>query len=245
MGKNFVLLIQEIVSLDIILGDIVSRFRSRGAGRIARMGVLNYNSWKRERVPAKEPFMKGPRNYLDLGSIFDEIFDAAQDFKNEFHRKFNQYGTEGDGFQGPFPFGRQFFDENTDYYPNYSYPPMNVLMTEDRTLVFEFALAGFEEKDISLSFQGDYMVFSAKLSGAGQSDDGQAKFMPDDKVRYLKRRLKMKDIEKQKYFAPLDKYAQEKVKAVYKNGILRVSIPPKDEPNQSDGIKIEIVKEGT
>jgi HSP20 family molecular chaperone IbpA len=55
----------------------------------------------------------------------------------------------------------------------------------------------------------------------------------------------MKDIEKQKYFVPLDKYAQEKVKAVYKNGILRVSIPPKDEPDQNDGIKIEIVKEGS
>ena len=42
---------------------------------------------------------------------------------------------------------------------------------------------------------------------------------------------------------PLDKYAQEKVKAIYKNGILRVSIPPKDEPDQNDGIKIEIVSD--
>jgi HSP20 family molecular chaperone IbpA len=53
----------------------------------------------------------------------------------------------------------------------------------------------------------------------------------------------MKDIEKQKYFVPLDKYAQEKVKAVYKNGILKVTIPPKEEPDQNDGIKIEIIKE--
>ena len=191
--------------------------------------------------------MKGPRNYMDLGSIFDEIFDAAQDFKDEFHRKFNQCDPDGTGFShGPFPFGRQFFDENTDFYPNYSYPPMNVLMTEDRTLVFEFALAGFDENDISLSFQGDYMVFSATIGGAAaeQSADSPAKFPGDENVRYFKRRLKMKDIEKQKYFVPLDKYAQEKVKAVYKNGILRVSIPPKDEPDQNDGIKIEIVREG-
>ena len=191
--------------------------------------------------------MKGPRNYMDLGSIFDEIFDAAQEFKDEFHRKLNQCNTDDTRFHhGPFPFGKQFFDENTDYYPNYSYPPMNVFMTEDRTLVFEFALAGFDEKDISLSFQGDYMVFSAKLNNeaAEQSSDNAAKFQSEENVRYFKRRLKMKDIEKQKYFVPLDKYAQEKVKALYKNGILRVSIPPKDEPDQSDGIKIEIVKEG-
>jgi HSP20 family molecular chaperone IbpA len=190
--------------------------------------------------------MKGPRNYMDLGSIFDEIFDAAQDFKNEFHRKFDQYNTDGTAFNhGPFSFGKQFFDENTDYYPNYSYPPMNVLMTENRTMVFEFALAGFDEKDISLSFQGDYMVFSAKInSEAVQPDDNPVKYQSEENIRYFKRRLKMKDIEKQKYFVPLDKYAQEKVKAVYKNGILRVSIPPKDEPDQNDGIKIEIVKNG-
>jgi len=191
--------------------------------------------------------MKGPRNYMDLGNIFDEIFDAAQDFKDEFHRKFNNCDPGGTGFtNGPFPFGKQFFDENTDYYPNYSYPPMNVFMTEDRTLVFEFALAGFDEKDINLSFQGDYMVFSAKMGNAAAEQAGESpvKFQSEENIRYFKRRLKMKDIEKQKYFVPLDKYAQEKVKAVYRNGILRVSIPPKDEPDQNDGIKIEIVKEG-
>jgi len=191
--------------------------------------------------------MKGTRNYTDLGSIFDEIFEAARDFKDEFHRKFNQCSPDGTGFSDePFAFGKHFFDENTDFYPNYSYPPMNVLMTPDRTLVFEFALAGFDEKDISLSFQGDYMVFSAKVNSAAseQSPDSPVKFQTEENVRYLKRRLKMKDIEKQKYFVPLDKYAQEKVKAVYKNGILRVSIPPKEEPDQNDGIKIEIIKDG-
>ena len=186
--------------------------------------------------------MKGPRQYMDLGNIFDEIFDAAQNIQNEFQRNFNRCDPERPGFShGPFAFNKQFFDENTDFYPNYSYPPMNVYMTGDRTLVFEFALAGFDEKDITLSFQGDYMVFSAKMNETDEAVESSVQ----QNNRYFKRRLKLKDIEKQKYFVPLDKYAQEKVKAVYKNGILRVSIPPKDEPDQSDGIKIEIVKEGT
>ncbi|MCL2197082.1 MAG: Hsp20/alpha crystallin family protein [Treponema sp.] len=188
--------------------------------------------------------MKGTRNYMDLGSIFDEIFDAAQKFNSEFHRNFNNCGGSGNFSQEPFIF-KQFFDENTDFYPNYSYPPMNVFMTEDKSLVFEFALAGFDEKDISLSFQGDYMVFTAKIGSSGAEEDSQTRFNAEENVRYFKRRLKMKDIEKQKYFVPLDKYAQEKVKAVYKNGILRVTIPPKDEPDQNDGVRIEIVKEGT
>jgi HSP20 family molecular chaperone IbpA len=185
--------------------------------------------------------MKGSKGYVDLGAIFDEIFEAAQDFKDEFQRNFDH----GEGF-GAGPFGgrgggfshRPFNDENVDYYPNYSFPPMNAYMTGDRSLIFEFALAGFDEKDISLSFQGDYMVFSARNSGA--AEEGQ---LPEENVRYFKRRLKMKDIEKQKYYVPLDKYAQENVKAVYKNGILKVNIPPKEEPDQSDGIKIEIISD--
>ena len=171
--------------------------------------------------------MKGSRNYTDMGSIFDDIFS---NFKDEFQRNFYNREKQGSDWN---IFTKHIFDENTDYYPNYSYPPMNVLITEDKTLVFEFAAAGFEEKDISLSFQGDYMVFSAKIS--------QPQLQAGDNVRYFKRRLKLKDIEKQKYFVPLDKYAQESVKAVYKNGILRVLIPPKAEPDQSDGIKIEIM----
>ncbi|MDR3138828.1 MAG: Hsp20/alpha crystallin family protein, partial [Treponema sp.] len=180
--------------------------------------------------------MKGAKGYMDLGTIFDEIFEAAQNFSDEFHRNFNQFGSGSR--PGPYPgFGQRWaFDENTDYYPNYSYPPMNVYMTSDRSMIFEFALAGFDEKDISLSFQGDYMVFSAKLGTEEKAELPGEERPADDNIRYFKRRLKMKDIEKQKYYVPLDKYAQEKVKAVYKNGILKVKIPPKDEPDQNDGI---------
>jgi HSP20 family molecular chaperone IbpA len=192
--------------------------------------------------------MRGNKGYVDMGAIFDEIFEAAQNFRDEFQHNFDGYGQGGHfGSGGPFS-GRSPFDENIDYYPNYSFPPMNVFMTGDRSMVFEFALAGFGEKDISLSFQGDYMVFSARIPTEQDADGpdtvgGEAR-PPEENVRYFKRRLKLKDIEKQKYYVPLDKYAQEKVKAVYRNGILKVIVPPKDEPDQNDGIKIEIIKEG-
>jgi HSP20 family molecular chaperone IbpA len=189
--------------------------------------------------------MKGNKGYTDLGSIFDEIFDAAQNFRDEFQENFKGFGgpfNAGEHMKHRNPFGGnpfRGFDENVDYYPNYSYPPMNVYMTGDRSMVFEFALAGFDEKDISLSFQGDYMVFSARMSREDKPEPDEL----DENLRYFKRRLKLKDIEKQKYFVPLDKYAQDKVKAVYRNGILKVTVPPKDEPDQNDGIRIEIIKE--
>ena len=84
------------------------------------------------------------------------------------------------------------------------------------------------------------MIFSATIPQS-ESADSQGE---NTNYRYFKRRLKMKDIQKQKYFVPMDKYAQEKVRAVFRNGILKVTIPPKEEPDQSDGIKIEIIREG-
>ncbi|GAB1482559.1 hypothetical protein MASR2M78_13750 [Treponema sp.] len=194
--------------------------------------------------------MKGGKVYVDLGTIFDEIFDAARDFSDEFQKNFDQFGNhfkDGSGSfgekphfggRGPFSGNNPFSfnqDENVDYYPNFSYPPMNVYMTSNRELIFEFALAGFDEKDISLSFQGDYMVFSASMNLETQTEE---------EVRYFKRRLKLKDIEKQKYYVPADKFAQEKVKAVYRNGILKVSVAPKEDATVTEGIKIEILKQG-
>lgn len=167
--------------------------------------------------------MKSNKIYFDLGSLFDDIFEAAKSFSESFQNDLH--------FDKENPFN----EENVDYYPNYCYPPMNLFMTKERTLVFEFALAGFDEKDISLSFQGDYMIFQATMH---PKDEGT------EELRYLKRRLKMKDIEKQKYFVPADKFEQGAVKAKFKSGILRVVIPARSKPETADGVKIEIVKEG-
>jgi HSP20 family molecular chaperone IbpA len=109
-----------------------------------------------------------------------------------------------------------------------------MFMTQDRHLIFEFALAGFDEKNISLNFQGDYMIFSATIDVPPETGEN---------LKFFKRRLKLKDVEKQKYFVPADKYDQEKVKAVFKNGILKVTVPPKEDLEQSGGVKIEIIRE--
>ena len=194
--------------------------------------------------------MKGNRMYVDIGAILDEVFEAAKDFGEKINKDFNPGATPGTGpdfghpghgtdfsHHGPSP--RSWFDstseENTDYYPGYSYPPMNIYLTPERSIVFEFALAGFDENDITLSFQGDYMVFSARIGLEEGHEEG---------VRYFKRRLKLKDVEKQKYYVPADKFAQERVKALFKNGILKVNVPPKENSETTEGIKIEILKDG-
>ena len=169
--------------------------------------------------------MKATRTYIDLGAIFDELFDAASQFCSNLDKNIgcDDFGNK-----------RFFYDENIDYYPCFSYPPMNIYLTEDKSLNFEFALAGFDEKKIELSFSGDYMIFSARIEDPADNNN-------TPNVHYLKRRLKLKDIEKQKYYVPMDKYDREKVRAVFKNGILKVTIPPRPERIQDEEISITII----
>lgn len=161
---------------------------------------------------------------FDLREILDEIFEASESFQEEIKKKF---GNGSHGFWGN-------WDEKVDFYPAYAYPPANVYMDKEKSIYFEFALAGFKEKDINLEFIGDYMVLNVK---APEHVEDQ------DEYRYFKRRLKVKEIKDQKYYVPADKFDRGSVKAVYKSGMLKVTIPAKESVETEDGIKIDIVKE--
>ncbi|HUZ17503.1 MAG TPA: Hsp20/alpha crystallin family protein [Spirochaetia bacterium] len=164
---------------------------------------------------------------FDIGRVMDEVFNAAQSFSDQFRDSFHQG-------QNPFHQGRGpwwFWNENVDFYPAFNYPPANIYMTEDKHLIFEFALAGFEEKDIELKFHGDYMVLSARVPVEMSEHEG---------VRYFKRRLKFKDIENQRYYAPEDKFNRDDVKAVFKRGVLKVDLPPKENTAGDEGVHIDI-----
>lgn len=153
---------------------------------------------------------------IDLRRMMDEFFDAAEDFSSSFQDSFKQEPAGGKG----------------DFYPVYSYPPTNVYSDAKKALVFEMALAGFEEKDLSLSFQGDYMHFSAKAPVLNEEEENSR--------RYIKRRLKLKDIEEQKYYVPADRFDRTQVTASFQDGLLTIVIPPLDEVVEDEGIKVDI-----
>lgn len=161
------------------------------------------------------------RDFMDIGRIMDEIFSAAEEFGQAF--------TEGFGPKAKWhSFG---WHEGRDYYPGYVYPPANVYMTDDKSIVFEFALAGFAEKDITLEFKGDYLTLSAKASGnATERED----------AKYFKHRLKFKDIAGQKYYVPQDKFDQQASRAKFRNGILTVTVPAREEAGEKEGFKVDI-----
>lgn len=143
---------------------------------------------------------------------------AAEATKNEYENGFSWKCGSGEG-------------NLSDLY----YPRTNMFIKQDRSIVFEFMLPGFEEKDISLSFKGDKMVLRARAPEATESRET---------YRFQKRRFEVKDIEYREYPVPADRYEQSKVRAVFKNGVLTVTVPAADETIESGGVKIEIIKEG-
>ena len=165
--------------------------------------------------------------YGDFNDIFDDISRAARAFQQEL----SDYARNRHRFDGADARG-------TGSYDQYIWPPVNIYTDGTDSLVFEFGLAGFHEEDVSLNFQGDYMTLSALCRTALKNCDGEAMARPE--TRYIKKSLRFDPVEKQKYYVPEDKYAREKTKAVFKNGLLTVSIPIKEPGGQNDGIKIEI-----
>jgi HSP20 family protein len=175
---------------------------------------------------------------FDFGSSLDDIINAAK----EFGRKMKDMGPDmapwfdgcyGQGFQRPEFHGPGSGGATHDRPNVYFYPPTNSYSEQDGSLVFEFALAGIEESAVSITFQGDYLVLSAKTAER-ESDAEQTSF--------YRRGFRPRNIDRQKYRVNADDYAQDQAKAVFKSGVLTVTIPPK-EP-EGGGIKIEIVKEG-
>ena len=163
---------------------------------------------------------------IDLGKIMDEVFDAAEELRDAVR----------DGLKGTAEKGEKIFrwDESVDFYPAYSYPPVNAYMTEKNDLIFEFALAGFEDTSIDLEFSGDYMMFSVDIA---EDFKGEKK-----NVRYFKHRLRLKEIDRQKYYVPADKFDQGKTNATYSHGILVVEIPPRDEKKPKQKVKVNVKK---
>jgi HSP20 family protein len=161
---------------------------------------------------------------FDLGRIMDEAFKFAEGFGEEFSRDAAEKMREAAEHFGRGPFG------NPDYYPAYLYPPSTIYLTREKKLVLEVALAGFEEKDIKVQFRGDHLLFSATAPRA-EAEEG---------VQYFKRRLKLKDIEEQRYYVPADKFDQAGTQAGFHNGLLRLVVPPREQPETGEEIRISI-----
>jgi len=103
-----------------------------------------------------------------------------------------------------------------DLYSGYTYPLSNIILTESKNLVFQFALPGCSQEHVGVAFEGDYLVLDVEtpdLSDFGESG------------RYLKRSLLIRDVHSQKFFVPQERFNHEAVYARLKKGILTIKVP--------------------
>jgi len=160
---------------------------------------------------------------------FKGLFDGMRDFgekMREMGPEFKEFWTK-EGCCGAHGTGADW-----QRYGWNGYPPANIYKDPSGSISLEFALAGFPQDSAKIAFQGDYLI----LSAAYPQDEGK------DGREYVRHGFWPRSIEKQKYYVPAEEYDQEKAKAVFKNGVLVVTVPPKGFP--ADAVKIEIVKEG-
>ena len=162
---------------------------------------------------------------FDLGRIMDEAFKFAESLGDAIDHEAVDKMRQAAEQLGRGPFG------SPDYYPAYLYPPATIYLTREKKMVFEMALAGFEEKDIKVQFRGDHLLFSASSPRLPDSEEG---------LQYFKRRLKLKDIEEQRFYVPSEKFDQAATQATFHNGLLRLVVPPREQPETGDEIRISI-----
>ena len=89
---------------------------------------------------------------------FEDIIQAARDFGE----KMKEMAPEMERFS--------FEHCHGDHPHHFFYPPTNIYSDRDGSIILEFALAGIEESAVTIVFQGDYLVLSAKASGRGERE---------------------------------------------------------------------------
>lgn len=106
-------------------------------------------------------------------------------------------------------------------------PSVNVRETE-KAYVVELQAPGFEKKNLSIDFEGDYFSIS------GSTEESK-----EQKEEKFTRREFFSGSFKRTFSVPEDADA-DKADAAYENGILRITLPKREITNEASAKKIEI-----
>lgn len=104
------------------------------------------------------------------------------------------------------------------------FPPCDLSADENGTLHFEFAVAGYRKDEVSLKFEDDHLIL--ELSPKKE----------EAKVKVFQKAIKLSE-SKTSAYVPFSKYDTSKVEASLEDGLLKVSIPIKEEAKP---LRIEI-----
>lgn len=107
------------------------------------------------------------------------------------------------------------------------FPPCNYYADEDGTLHFDFAVAGYTQDEVDLKFEDDHLVLTLTPNG-DESKKGKVFQKAIKKANSVTRAL-----------VPFTKYDVAKATASFKDGMLKVTIPVKEDAKPVS-VKIDI-----
>lgn len=99
---------------------------------------------------------------------------------------------------------------------------------KDGNYHIEMDVPGFKKEDISIEASDDYLTIKAEKNSENNEED-------EDK-NYIRRERSYGAYERSFYLGDLD---QDKVEAEFKDGILKISVPKKEEVNNKKMIEIK------
>lgn len=107
--------------------------------------------------------------------------------------------------------------ESTVRYSVPSFPPCNVLVQEDGSMKFEFALAGYNKEDLLMEYKNNKLLLSTTKD-----------YKEETKDKYLAKGIKRPAFN-YSYFVPETKFVIDELNASFNNGLLTIVIPAKKE----------------
>ncbi|MBT8393777.1 MAG: Hsp20/alpha crystallin family protein, partial [Bacteroidia bacterium] len=121
-------------------------------------------------------------------------------------------------------FTDDFFEEDS------LMPAMNVMETNDMLKV-ELAAPGFSKKDFEVTLDDDFLHISAEKSKKKEEEDKETGYSRKEfSYNSFKRSLKL----------PVAINQDQKVKATYDNGILKIALSKIEETKEDHTMKIEV-----
>jgi HSP20 family protein len=139
-------------------------------------------------------------------------------FSNQFPRLFDRF-FEGDLFDWS---NRNFSDTNT------TLPSVNIIESSEAFDV-EVAAPGFTKDEFNIELDNDLLTISSEKKVENETKEGE---------NYTRREFSYQSFNRS--FTLPNSVNSEKIKAKYENGILKVSIPKKEEAKPKPAKQIQI-----
>ena len=102
-----------------------------------------------------------------------------------------------------------------ELFPVDDFPKSNVIVSKNKELIFEYALAGYNQEDIEISFEDDYMYITASRD---------SRVYTENELTFIRQGIASRKV-RVKENIPSSKYDLDSAVASFNNGILNIIIP--------------------